>query len=237
MSNFYKDISTYYDKIFPANKKIIDFLLHAGRFGKDFLDIACGSGRVAAELKDYGKSIVAIDIEEEMVNKAKEKGLDARLMDMQKLDFDRKFDLIYCIGNSLSHLPSVRDLDDFLLQIPSLLNKGGHLVIQIVNYKNLWNEDAKDGEFLGNLPTIENDQLKFERNYYKAGERIRFNTKLYVDDKVYENNQYLIPLNPADLINYMLGLGFDVKIYGGFDKTIEFEEDKSFHFILKASKR
>ncbi|NLW52218.1 MAG: class I SAM-dependent methyltransferase [Tissierellia bacterium] len=236
MSQFYSSISKYYGKIFPADMKRVEFLLHASRDGDDVLDIACGSGEIAKKMQDNGKNVYAIDIEDDMVELAREKGIDAHVMDMLELQIKKKFDMVYCIGNSVSHLETKFDLDDFLFQMPMLLKKGGHLVIHIINFLRIWDENAPDGALLYELPVIENEGVRFERRYYREKDKIRFNAILNADGETFEDNQLLLNINPKDLINFLISLGFGVKIYGGFNKAAEFEAKKSFSFILKATR-
>ena len=236
MSQFYSSISKYYSKIFPADMKRVNFLLHASRDGHEVLDIACGSGEIAKKMQNHGKNVYAIDLEEDMVELAREKGIKADVMNMLNLQVDKKFDMAYCIGNSISHLETKSDLDDFLFQMPMILKNGGHLILHIINFPKIWDEYAEDGALLYELPIIENEDVRFERRYYREDDKIRFNTILFADDERFENNQLLLNIDPKDLINFLISLGLMVKIYGGFDKTIEFELDKSFSFLLKATK-
>lgn len=64
--------------------------------GSRLLDAGCGDGTAAAYAKDrFGLDVVAIDTDPQAVEKAKAKGLDARVMDAAFLDFDvRTFDVV-----------------------------------------------------------------------------------------------------------------------------------------------
>ena len=42
--------------------------------------------------------------------------------------------------------------------------KGGKLVLQLVNFEKYFAQ--QQGDYLGNLPLIVNDKVKFERFYY-----------------------------------------------------------------------
>ena len=234
MSKFYNSISQHYGKIFPAEENKIDFLLSLAKDKNKLLDVACGSGEIAKALMDKGKQVTAIDFEEKMVELAKDKGLDARKMDMQFMNLNDKYDFIYCIGNSLSHLKTISAIDEFLFQMPKLLNENGSFLIQIVNYHGIWDQDADEGALLGELPTIQRDGIKFERQYFKLDNRIRFHTILTTEDGEIENDQILLPIMADKLIDYIVAMGFDVHIYGGFDLNNEFDKDKSQNFIVEA---
>ena len=61
--------------------------------------------------------------------------------DMRK-HTSNKFDLIICIGNTIPHLLDTIDLDKMLADCSQLLNPGGHLVVNLLNYDRVL--DAKD---------------------------------------------------------------------------------------------
>jgi len=90
------------------------------------LEVGCGwgdfSARVAAEL---GVSVVAVDLSPRMVELARERGVDARVGDVQALPFaDAEFD---CAAANwmLYHVP---DLDRGLAELARVLRPGARLV-------------------------------------------------------------------------------------------------------------
>jgi SAM-dependent methyltransferase len=90
------------------------------------LEVGCGwgefSARVASEL---GVEVVAIDISPRMVQLARERGVDARVGDVQELPFeDGVFD---CVAANwmLYHVP---DLDRGLAELARVLTPGGRMV-------------------------------------------------------------------------------------------------------------
>jgi len=75
------------------------------RDGKDILDVGCGGGDHAQFFVDKGYRVTGIDISERMVNIAREKRIDACLMDLEELTFaDESFDGIWAV-TSLLHVP------------------------------------------------------------------------------------------------------------------------------------
>jgi trans-aconitate methyltransferase len=60
------------------------------------LNVSPGDGVHTKWLEDLGCTVTGIDASSSMVAAAKEKGLDARIMDGQELDFgDEKFDAVF----------------------------------------------------------------------------------------------------------------------------------------------
>ncbi|MEM5772898.1 MAG: class I SAM-dependent methyltransferase [Candidatus Aenigmatarchaeota archaeon] len=67
--------------------------------GSYILDVGCGSGWSTEVIKSYGYKVVGIDVSEEMIKIAREKGYDVELMDMRNMKFeDSKFDGIISIS-------------------------------------------------------------------------------------------------------------------------------------------
>ncbi|MDO4778401.1 MAG: class I SAM-dependent methyltransferase [Tissierellia bacterium] len=227
MSKFYKTISNYYEKIFPLNLKMKKFLLNSSR-GKDILDIACGSGLMAKALQDDGKNVIAIDLEQRMVDLTIEKGVIAFNISMTEIDFDCKFDLIYCVGNSLPHLDNIDQVRKFFNLAKKHLKEEGILAVQIINFYPFL---IKEGNYLGNLPTIKND-VEFIREYHRSGDKIRFHTILKADE-VLENDEFLLPVTYDIMMEIMKEEGFDFEFFGNFDEE-EFNKEKSISLILRA---
>jgi SAM-dependent methyltransferase len=90
------------------------------------LEVGCGWGELAARLgSELGVRVVAVDSSPRMVELARERGVDARVADVQALPFDDgSFDCV--VANwMLYHVP---DLDLGLGEIARVLRPGGRLV-------------------------------------------------------------------------------------------------------------
>ena len=73
------------------------------------LEVGCGWGELAEWIaRDTGAEVVAVDLSPRMVELARERGVDARVADVQQLPFaDGEFDLVVAAW-MLYHVP---DLD------------------------------------------------------------------------------------------------------------------------------
>lgn len=65
------------------------------RPGEHILDVGCGDGTLTLKIKQMGADVVGIDNSLSMVGAAREKGLDARLMDAAQLKFGEAFDAVF----------------------------------------------------------------------------------------------------------------------------------------------
>ncbi|MDD9908754.1 MAG: methyltransferase domain-containing protein [Ahrensia sp.] len=63
--------------------------------GERILDIGCGDGVLTKKLVDLGAETVGIDASASFIESAKETGIDARLMDAQRLTFEDEFDAVF----------------------------------------------------------------------------------------------------------------------------------------------
>jgi 2-polyprenyl-3-methyl-5-hydroxy-6-metoxy-1,4-benzoquinol methylase len=90
------------------------------------LEVGCGWGSFAERVaRELGAEVVAVDLSERMVALAQERGVDARVGDVQELPFaDGEFDCV--VANwMLYHVP---ELDRGLGEIARVLRPGGRLV-------------------------------------------------------------------------------------------------------------
>ncbi|MEI8282835.1 MAG: methyltransferase domain-containing protein [Armatimonadota bacterium] len=63
--------------------------------GQKVLDLGCGDGRLTLELVEKGATVVGIDASTSMIEAAKEKGLDAHVLDALEMSFDQEFDSVF----------------------------------------------------------------------------------------------------------------------------------------------
>lgn len=243
---FYEQISKYYDYIFPTGDAQLEFIKKtAGAQGNKVLDIACGSGGYSIELAKAGYDVTAVDLDEAMVLKAKEKAekekLDINIVQSDMLGLEsnlkEKFDCVFCIGNSIVHLGSLEEIKKALKQMYNLLGKEGSLVLQIINYDRI----IKFG--VNELPVLRDDSigLEFVRKYEEDPDTglINFNTLLTIDnaeDKVsYENSIKLFPLISSELSSALQETGFHtIQFFGDFKRSSY--DENSFMLVAKACK-
>jgi SAM-dependent methyltransferase len=188
--DFYESISAYYDHIFPVDPQTVRFLAARARAGSRVLDLACGTGGHAVALARLGHPVLGVDLDGAMIRlaqaKAAEGGLrggarpEFRVMDMREAGrkLEPGFGLVYCIGNSLVHLEGEEAIGRVLADCRRLLEPGGALVVQVINYDRIVSRRVLE------LPTLESADppLRFVRRYdYSEGDRVvQFRTRLVV---------------------------------------------------------
>ena len=229
--DFYESISAYYDHIFPVDAQAVRFLAARARAGSRVLDLACGTGGHAVELARLGHRVTGADLDAAMIRLAQAKaaagraggtgGPDFRVLDMREAGkcLPPGYGLIYCIGNSLVHLESEQAIGEALAGWRSLLERGGNLVVQILNYDRILARHVVE------LPTLasEDPPLRFVRRYdYSVGDPVvQFRTELTVresgGERTVTNTVPLWILRREALERLAARAGFrDLEIYGGF---------------------
>lgn len=238
MSKFYAEIARYYDYIFPLSTNKLNLIKDlAGNNPKDILDVASGSGLYSKQLSDDGYNVTAIDLDNEMINKLKEKDkkIDAKVLNMLDIEkLNKKFNLIFSIGNSIVHLENNEIIKKFLYSAKNSLKENGKLLIQIVNYDRILEKNIK------RLPTIKNNEenLVFERyyEYLEQEHKINFKTILKVDNNTFENNVLLHPITSEEIKELLKEVGFSsINFYGDFTQS-NYEPIESFPLIIVAEK-
>jgi SAM-dependent methyltransferase len=121
----------------PAAADAIDAALEAvaEAHPRRLLEIGCGWGEFAVRVRDeLGSEVVAVDLSPRMVELACERGLDARVADVQALPFGGgEFDCVAALW-MLYHVP---ELDRGLGEIARVLRPGGRLVAATSSHEHL----------------------------------------------------------------------------------------------------
>lgn len=99
------------------------------------LDLGCGEGTLALEIKKIASDVTCVDLNENMVEKSKSKGLDAYVMSVTNLTFVNKFDSVF--SNAVLHW--VKDCDLGIKNIKKSLKSKGKFVAEFGGYGNIKN--------------------------------------------------------------------------------------------------
>jgi len=231
---FYQSIADYYQYIFPLNNAQVDFIKSA--FDKTenlkLLDIGCGIGELSFALSKHFKSVEAIDLDEGMMKRAKHdfesKTGNLHFKNMNMLNIEDAygkgaFDAVICFGNTLVHLNGPNEVVDFFTHSKQVLKDNGRLLFQVINYDRIIDREVTS------LPTIENEQIQFLRNYnyIRAKNRIEFETQLTIRStgKIIRNTIQLYPIRKNEIVTHLKQAGFSmIQFYSNFNKDNYFKE-------------
>jgi ubiquinone/menaquinone biosynthesis C-methylase UbiE len=236
VQQFYNHLAENYDEAATSKKRFIKEKRFFNSVLKNHkistaLDAGAGTGFHSLLLASLGISVTAVDISNQMLSFLKRNihktGLEIKTVHSDFLSLSRrkdKYDLIVCMGNSLPHSsPSKRKI--ILKTFYRMLNPGGMIIIQTINYKNIL-----DNKF--NIQSIKTSNNKTMIRFYDSvNDKIYFNFILLT----YSNNgvtRYKIdsivhyPIKKNDYQGDLINAGFkNIRFYGdiafnGFDEKL-----------------
>jgi SAM-dependent methyltransferase len=181
-AEFYDEIASDYDAITGSSgrgHRAEEFLkaLRARFEIKSALDVACGTGLYAILLAKMGVQSAGTDMSAKMLDLAGKRAQEANVhvdwvcAPMQELAgrFPRRFDAVLCMGNSIPHLLTDADLDATIGGFAKMLNEGGIVVLQLLNYTRIM---ARQERIVGINRLGDKEYVRF---YDFLGEQVRFN--------------------------------------------------------------
>lgn len=223
--DFYQAISKHYREIFPLNPMQAGFV--KGSFSthrkKTLLDVGCGKGDLVLDLATSFDLVTGIDLDSSMLEDARAAALDNSsfmrldMMNLRKQFGEGSFDGLLCFGNTLVHLPDRLSISEFLLQAGIVLKGKGKLLLQIINYDRILDQDVRS------LPTIETENCSFVRNYHydSKAHLVDFETSLRIkaSGESIQNKIRLYPLRKTELHSMLLDAGFSsISYFGNFKR-------------------
>jgi 2-polyprenyl-3-methyl-5-hydroxy-6-metoxy-1,4-benzoquinol methylase len=138
-------------KLFISN--LLDFL----KLDKNakLLDLACGKGRHAKTLNEFGYDILGVDLSPNSISIASEmknEHLDFQVHDMREPIQGKTFDAVFNLFTSFGYFDETTDNERVCSAISEMLNPNGILVIDFMNTeKVIANLVAKEEKIVDNL--------------------------------------------------------------------------------------
>lgn len=113
------------------------------------LDIGCGAGSHALYLQEKGFDVTAVDISANAIEACKIRGLKkVSQTDFLNLDEGSKFDTIYLLMNGTGIFGKLRNIDEYLTKLKSLLSDGGQILIDSSDIVYMFDEDEDGGKWI-----------------------------------------------------------------------------------------
>jgi ubiquinone/menaquinone biosynthesis C-methylase UbiE len=169
----YTDLSGYYDLMCADInyqeqsayvRRLHDLL---GNQGKDYLDLACGTGPHLRHFIDFGYTASGVDINQPMLDIAQARCPEAQFtqQDMSKLNMVAQMDLISCFLYSIHYNQSIATLMDCIASVHSALKPGGMFCFNAVDKSTIDNRAGIKRHL-----THDHSDFSFQSNWYYSGE-------------------------------------------------------------------
>lgn len=236
--SFYSEFAYLYDQVFPFREEVYSFLLaHAGRAGGAVLDAGCGQGHYCGKFLRDGFRVTGVDLDRKMIDTAAAAypQVEFQRIDIAKMAFPPfNFQLIYSIGNVVSHLLP-QSLATFLGSVFATLETGGCWIFQVVN----WDYLLTQKDYIFPVKTLSSGSVVFHRRYHCISEqRVTFEVQITSGGKtVFSEQTTLYPFTSDAFLSIHKRAGFALEsIYSGF-KTSEFRKDQDSALVMVFKKQ
>lgn len=147
--NLYADLAGYYDQFCNEVNYVeqCDFAVRAfecfsSSGGRDYLDLACGTGKHLSLMQGHGFTASGLDNSADMLQQAAVRCPDARLLlcDLAAFDQREEFSLITCFLYSLHYSHPTAALAETLKRAWNALKPGGVFVFNAVDARGIDND-------------------------------------------------------------------------------------------------
>lgn len=250
--NFYNRLAKVFDVMTDWPQRLaheMPFLLKVlDEYGaRSVLDVACGTGWYAITLAQKGYRVVGCDASPEMIARARanadQEGVNVSFVvvsfnELKKLK--DKFDAVLCLGNSLPHLLTQKELKEALRQMRLCLNPGGVIILHNLNYDLRLKKKPRFFAVNGNEHTLVWRFADYGPKF------IYFHTALFARESAAPEAQKISwtvevnttkqrPLLARELRMLLAKVGFrEIHFFGGLDGS-PFIKDQSGDLVIIAS--
>lgn len=226
----YHDLADYYDALVKdeeATLRWADLTQRVlGPNRTSILELACGSAEISCELARRGYSLLATDLSEDMLNKAKDKMncnlLRFKPMNMIEFELNEQFDAVCCYCDSINYLSSLKEVKSMFRSVKKHLKEGGILIFDMHTPDRLqeFNEEFIEEGLIDDVPyqwtIVSNDQ------------QIHHHFAFWKDGQVMQEFHVQHVFALKDVLNLLHEEGFETEVFVDFDLPVEAEGEKYF---------
>lgn len=180
----YTDLSGYYDLMCADinYQEQSEYLrrIHQlfGNQGKHYLDLACGTGPHIRHFIDFGYQASGLDINQSMLDIARERCPEAQFMRQDLSDFTvaEPLDLISCFLYSIHYSESIEKLKRAIVSVYTALKPGGIFCFNAVDKNTIDNREGIKRTLAHN-----GSQFMFQSGWHYCGQGERQTLKLRIE--------------------------------------------------------
>lgn len=223
----YTDLSRYYDLMCAD----IDYLKQAehvrrlhqlfGNQGKDYLDLACGTGPHLRHFIEFGYTASGVDINQPMLDIAQRRCPEATLLrqDMSSLKLSSQMDLITCFLYSIHYNQSVNKLLACIASVHNALKPGGIFCFNAVDKNTIDNRAGIKRKVIHG-----ESEFSFQSSWYYCGQGEQQELQLSIEKTTQGKTEIWRDQHPMVALTFqqlrqLLAPYFDVHIFAhDYDK-------------------
>jgi glycine/sarcosine N-methyltransferase len=250
-TEFYDSFASKYDMMISDKRYDEDLSFFNCIFKKhnvkSILDCSCGTGKHTIRFSQLGFDVVGSDISIEMISKARKNaellGIDVDFVqaDFKRLAdvFDKRFDCVVCVGNSLGHELEEKGILSALRNMYNVLKNKGVVIIEIRNLPKLVKERRRI------FPIHFHKELNGDRKiFFYVLDFHRTKVKFNVISFLEFNEKPTFEVDSVDyrivsaqkLKELMMKIGYrQLKIYGDFEFS-RFSDEHSENVVVVGTK-
>ena len=180
----YTDLSCYYDLMcadinYREQSEYVRRLHNLlGNDGKNYLDLACGTGPHIRHFIDFGFNTSGVDINQPMLDIAQTRCPEAQFsqQDMANLHLQEKMDLISCFLYSIHYNQTISALSECIASAHAALKPGGVFCFNAVDKNKIDNRAGIKRNLLH-----DNNEFIFQSSWYFSGEGEQQQLRLSID--------------------------------------------------------
>ncbi len=178
--NHYDSLAPFYDTVIGKNNSSKKFLLNTTKKylkpSSKILELGCGTAEnLAVFEKNY--KLTGVDISEGMLRIARKKIPSGKFIQGDIADFDlkEKFDLIFCVYDTINHLENFNQWASLFKSVKKHLNPNGIFIfdfntlykLDILSQSDIYPEFPGEDTLLLNVRKKNKNLFNWEINYFK----------------------------------------------------------------------
>ena len=234
LNKFLSDLE-FYKKWLPKNKEA------------KILELCCGTGRLTIPIAKDGYDIKGVDYTSSMLERAKEKALQAGLKidfieaDIRELNLGEKFDLIFIPFNSIHHLYKNEDLFEALNTVKKHLKDNGLFLLDCFNPNIQYIvENEREQHVMAEYTTNDGRSVLIRQSmHYESASQInRIKWQYFIDGAFHSvQNMDMRLFFPQELNSYLHQAGFNVVHKFGDFTECEFNDNSEKQIYILEPKK
>ena len=197
------------------------------------LDLACGKGRHALQIHQFGNDVLGVDLSPksiEAANEMKDRGLAFETGDMRELSYIDEFDIVVNLFTSFGYFQQEGDNVKVITSIAKALKSNGILVLDYLNVTKV--EKTLPIELY-----IERGEITFKVNKSVKGSFIVKDISFSDNGEAFSFQEHVKRFTEKHFREIFSDCGLEIQnVFGNYDLNI-FDEKTSDRLILIAKKK